>query len=96
MNEVTIQLSKPITAHGAEVSELTLREPNSDDVDRCGYPMAIDGSSVTPQAASISRLIARLSGIPPSSVKQLSMPDYNAAMGAVLGFFGGSDVQATP
>ena len=35
MSEVTISLSKPITAHGAEVSELTLREPTGDDVERC-------------------------------------------------------------
>jgi hypothetical protein len=96
MSEVTIPLIKPITAHGAEVSELTLREPTGDDVERCGYPLAIDGSSVIPQAASVSKLIARLAGIPPSSVKQLSMPDYNAAMGVVLGFFGGTDGQANP
>jgi len=95
MSEVTISLTKPVTAHGAEIDQLTLREPNGGDVEHCGYPLAINGASVIPQAAAVSKLIARLSGIPPSSVKQLSMPDYNAAMGAVLGFFGGTDAPAT-
>lgn len=96
MSDVVIKLARPITAHGVEVNELTLREPNAGDVMECGYPLAIDGSSVIPQAASISKMISRLAGIPPSSVKQLSMPDYNAAMGAVLGFFGGTDGPAIP
>lgn len=95
MSEVTIPLTRPVTAHGAEIDQLTLREPNGGDVEHCGYPLAINGASVIPQAAAVSKLIARLSGIPPSSVKQLSMPDYNAAMGAVLGFFGGTDAPAT-
>jgi len=95
MSEVTIPLTKPVTAHGAEIDQLTLREPNGGDVEHCGYPLAINGASVIPQAAAVSKLIARLSGIPPSSVKQLSMPDYNAAMGAVLSFFGGTDAPAT-
>ncbi len=91
MSEVTIQLTKPITAHGKEVSELSLREPTAGDVMECGYPLGMEGELAIPQAAPIGRLIGRLAGIPPSSVKQLSMPDYTAAMGSVLGFFGVSD-----
>lgn len=94
MSEVTIPLSKPITAHGAEISELTLREPNAGDVMECGYPLGIDDGLAIPQAAPVGRLIARLAGIPPSSVKQLSMPDYNRAMGVVLDFFGASEGRA--
>ena len=91
MSEVTISLSKPITAHGAEISELTLREPNAGDVMECGYPLGVAEGLAIPQAATIGRFIARLAGIPPSSVKQLSMGDYNTAVGVVLGFFGASD-----
>jgi len=91
MSEVTIPLKKPITAHGEEVGEITLREPNAGDVMECGYPMGMEDGLAIPQADTIGRLIGRLAGIPPSSVKQLSMPDYNAAMGAVLGFFGSAD-----
>lgn len=94
MSEVTIQLSKPIAAHGAEVDQLTLREPNAGDVMECGYPLGMQDDLAIPQAAPIGRLIARLAGIPPSSVKQLAMPDYNRAMGVVLGFFGAADGQA--
>ena len=96
MSEVTIPLKKKITAHGAEITSITLREPEGEDVELCGYPLAIDGSRVIPQAASVSKLISRLAGIPPSSVKRLGMADYNAAMGAVLGFFGNTDGQASP
>lgn len=95
MSEVTIQLGKPITAHGAEISELTLREPNAGDVMECGYPLGMQGDLVIPQAGAIARMVSRLAGIPPSSVKQLSMADYNSAMGAVLGFFGASDSLAS-
>lgn len=91
MSEVTISLGNPITAHGAEVSELTLREPTAGDVMECGYPLGMQDELAIPQAAPIGRLIARLAGIPPSSVKQLAVPDYNRAMGVVLGFFGASD-----
>jgi len=96
MSAVTIALSKPITAHGAEVDQLSLREPNAGDVMECGYPLGMQDDLAIPQAAPIGRLIARLAGIPPSSVKQLAMPDYNRAMGVVLGFFGGSEGRATP
>lgn len=88
MSEVTIQLTKPITAHGEEIGEITLREMTPADVIECGYPIAFDGSVVIPQMGPVAKLIARLGGIPPSSVRQMSMPDCNEAMGAILGFLG--------
>lgn len=87
----TIKLRHPIMAHGVEIHELTLREPTAGDVMESGYPIALKGDLVFPQPDPLGRLIARLADIPPSSVKQLTMADYNAAMGAVLGFFGAPD-----
>ncbi len=83
-----IELTKPITAHGGEVHELELREPTAEDVMVCGYPLTIGDGEATPVADTIGKLIARLGGIPPSSVKQMSVLDFNACMGAILGFFG--------
>lgn len=83
-----IALTKPITVHGDEVTELELREPSAGDVMECGYPLTIGDGEATPNAETVGKLIARLAGIPPSSVKQMSLPDFNTAMGAVLGFFG--------
>lgn len=91
---VTVTLRRPVQAHGEALAAIALREPTGEDIMACGYPLTIvgDGSETRaePQAAVIGRLIARLGGIPPSSVKALSAADWQDCMGAVLGFFGGS------
>lgn len=91
MSEITVKLTRPIKAHGDEISTITIREPSGGDIMDCGYPLALEGQRALPQAEPIGRLIAKLGGIPPSSVRQLCMPDYNACMGVVLGFFGGTE-----
>ena len=83
-----IKLIKPITAHDQEITEIELREPTTGDVMECGYPLTIGDGVATPNADVIGKIIARLSGIPPSSVKQLSVPDFQVCVGVVLGFFG--------
>lgn len=94
-NDTTvIKLRKPITAHGEEVQELKLREPTGEDIEKCGYPLAIGDGKAYPIAESVSKLIGRLAAVPPSSVKQLCVPDYQEAMGIVLGFFGNGETDA--
>lgn len=85
-----IELTKPITAHGAEVTALELREPSAGDIMECGYPLAIGDGEAKPQADIVGKLIAKLAGIPPSSVKAMSLADFNTAMGVILSFFGES------
>lgn len=85
-----IELTKPIQAHGADVTVLELREPSAGDIMECGYPLAIGDGEAKPQADIVGKLIARLGGIPPSSVKQMALADFQSAMGAILGFFGES------
>lgn len=72
MSEVTIQLTKPITAHDKEVSDLTLREPTAGDVMECGYPLGMDGELAIPQAAPIGRP-HRSSGRHPAIVRQATL-----------------------
>jgi len=83
-----ISLGKPITHGDAEITELELREPTAGDVMECGYPLAIGDGDATPNAEAVGKLIARLSSLPPSSIKQMNMADFNEAMGVVLSFFG--------
>lgn len=83
-----VDLTKPITAHGEEVSALELREPTGGDIVDCGYPFSIGNGEAQPNAAVVGRLISRLAAIPPSSVAALSARDFNACLGVVLGFFG--------
>lgn len=89
-DSVTITLKKPLRAHGKDVEEITLREPTGEDITVCGYPLIISEGAAQPVAGAISKYIARLGGLPPSSVKPMSADDYNACMGAILGFFGSS------
>ena len=96
----TIKLSKPITAHGEEISEITLREPTPDDVMQVGSPQLLipsaDGESVGIEirAKVVGQYIARLGAVPLSSVKTMSMGDFNRAQGVVMGFFGGATGEA--
>lgn len=90
-----VALSKPITAHGEETSELTFREPTTEDVMQIGMPQLLipsaDGESVGVEVRTkvVGQYISRLAAIPLSSVKSLSVKDFNACTGVVMGFFNG-------
>jgi hypothetical protein len=92
----TVELTKPIQAHGEERKTIELREPTGADIAACGFPFSFtlaqgdEGQTMTPNAAAIGGLISRLGDIPRSSVNQLSFPDWMECMGAIFSFFGGS------
>lgn len=84
----TVQLKKPIEAHGELKSELTFSEMVAGDIMECGYPFRQDsknGGGI--DAAVVGKLIGRLAKIPDSSVKSLCVQDFNACLEVVLGFF---------
>lgn len=83
----TLSLSKPITAHGNEVTALTLRLPTGKDISACGVPykLAADGE-MSINAPAMHRMIAQLAAVPPSSVDQMAAGDWNRAAMLVLGF----------
>jgi hypothetical protein len=89
----TVKLSKPISAHGEEVSQLTFREPTPKDLMQLGFPSLIvpsaDGgvSGIEVRAKVIGAYIARLAGIPPSSVEAMSVSDFIACQSEILPFF---------
>lgn len=93
MSGATLKLSKPIQAHGKEVTEITLREPNGEDVIDVGFPYIIamsDGepSGIELKPKALYGYISRLGGIPLSSAKQLALKDVTALQGEIMAFFG--------
>ena len=96
-----MKLIKPINVYGNKVAELTFREPNGDDVIKCGFPWANNDTMRTRviDTAAVGRYIEVLGGIPegpdqkaiqglpPGSVRQLCPVDLTRAMGQVLNFF---------
>ena len=90
---VTITLSRPVQAHGEEITKLEIREPLGVDIRLCGLPFSLapgtaggDGE-VQIREAAITKYISRLAKVPPTTVDQLAPNDWMTAMGAVLGFF---------
>lgn len=88
---VSVPLSKPVQAHGQDVSALTLREPTGKDLRTAGLPykLGADGS-IAIDAANMAKMIAQLAAVPPSTVDALAAPDWNAVAMVVLGFTTGS------
>jgi hypothetical protein len=83
----SITLTKPIQAHGETVTDLAFREPNANDIIKCGFPFRVEGSARVFDAGAISAYMADLCGIPKSSVGQMSPLDWTRGMGVVMGFF---------
>jgi hypothetical protein len=89
MSKTVIELTTPIEAHGETVSKLELREPAVEDITRLGDPYYFGtDKSIRLDSAVIAKYISRLAAIPESSVKMLSIRDFNTARGAVMDFFG--------
>jgi hypothetical protein len=89
----TVTLSKPIKAHGEELTTLTFREPTPKDLMQLGFPQLIipsaEGgvSGIELRAKVVGAYIARLAGIPPSSVEAMSITDFMACQSEILPFF---------
>ena len=90
---VTIQLTEPINAHGKEIGELTLREPQTKDFREIGSPYLLlpgdtEQFAIEIRPSVVARYIVRLAGIPLSSVDQLCMKDFGDCLKEIMGFFG--------
>lgn len=93
---IVIQLKKPIKAHGEEVTSLTLREPVPEDVMQVGSPILIIPSATGEtgfevRAKIIAAYIAKLGGIPPSSVKDMHLADFMQCQEALLPLLQGGE-----
>lgn len=84
-----IQLSKPIEAHDETLDELHLREPTPADVRAIrSLPYAMDrDETVHLRPDIVAQYVARCASIPPSSVDQIDLVDFNEICWVVAGFF---------
>ncbi len=90
-----MQLSKPITAHGEEITEIEFSEPTGKQVIEIGLPYSMSSDSdISLKMALVCRYITALGKIPPSAVAQMSPPDLNSAAWVVAGFFIGEEKEA--
>ncbi|NHR08006.1 phage tail assembly protein [Chromobacterium haemolyticum] len=83
------QLSASIEAHGETLMVLSLSQPTNRQVQEIGmlpYRVSDDG---TPQPLPqwCARYIAKSASIPPSSVDQIALHDFNELCWAMVGFF---------
>lgn len=89
MSEIRIHLGAPIKVHGEEVAELVLREPNTGDAIAVGkMPYVLDeGGRVKPLPDVAAMYLSRMAAVPPSSIEQLHLADFNNAAWIVADFF---------
>lgn len=88
----SLTLTTPILAHGETLTVLTFRAATGADLMACGVPMRTSDGGTSADAPIVGALIARLAGIPPSSVGAMAAADWMEAMSIVTGFL----VQPTP
>ena len=88
----TVKLSRPVRAHGEDVSVLTLREPTSEDIMNIGYPVSLKvedktGGIIVQNKTEMAAMISTLAEVPPSTIKSLHFRDYLKCTGVVTDFF---------
>ena len=82
---VTVRLSRPIQAHGREVTELVVSEPSPRHLE------AMDRA--TGPVAKVNLLLSEICQVPTSSIYQLRMRDYGELVEALgtVGFTVGGE-----
>jgi len=88
----TMDLTRPIEAHGEEVHRLTLRDPDSGALDGVFVTFGPGGMKI--DVGAMVKLVAAAADIPPSSARKIPMRDLFTHFVGLLGFFG-IDIQAT-
>ena len=84
-----MKLSKPILAHGQEVTEITLKAPTGPQIRAArAFPYWTDGDNLMAiNTEAASRLLVACAAIPQSSVDQLAAVDRNRLYWELVGFF---------
>jgi Phage tail assembly chaperone proteins, E, or 41 or 14 len=73
----TVKLSRAIRAHGEDVRELRIREPCVEDLERCQ-------ASIDSPLSFLFGIIARCTGVPPSSIRLMRMQDVQRCNRALV------------
>lgn len=97
MGAIAHPLSKSIKAHGAEVSEVTLRRPSpkeTREIGRLPY-LVVGGGKFVPDMSVMTDYLVVCLGIPESSVDQMALLDINQLSWAMVGFFLNAESKAS-
>jgi hypothetical protein len=85
------ELSKPIEAHGEQVTVLNFREPTARDLLSIGNPVIFDPISdppkVTHDERKMTQMMSALAAVPPSSIQQLTPRDWITCAWGLTPFF---------
>lgn len=85
---ISVPLTKPVQAHGEELTALELQDPTFEQIQKLGVPVSIDGNSnFTINTQVALKYVPELAGVPPSSLKELGAFDLNNLCWAVWKFF---------
>ena len=95
-----LTLSRPVSAHGAEVDCLEFREPTGGDIASVGFPLrykieADETVMIDFKHKEMSAMVSRLTDVPLSTVTRLPAKDWQAAAWLVAGFLTPSESQMT-
>ena len=98
MQKEKFTLSEPIKAHGETLHELFVRRPTPEEcraIKAFPYVLGDTGLPVAePEAAA--KYMAVCCAIPPSSVNQLDLHDFNQLAWKIIGFFVNSKAKTPP
>jgi Phage tail assembly chaperone proteins, E, or 41 or 14 len=88
---ITVTLTKPIPVFNDKVAVLKFRAPTGGDLIRIGNPVIFDPITdpprVTHDTSKMTVMMAKLSGIPASSLEFLNPQDWVACAWALTPFF---------
>lgn len=89
-DKVKLPLSKPIKAHGEEISVLEISPMTGTDLLEIGEPpfQLDDKKRMHMDMALTGEYLVRLAGIPPSAVRDMAPMDLISAFAVIAGFFG--------
>lgn len=89
MQKETFPLSTPITAHGETLSSLEVRRPTPAECRVIkAFPYTISEQNLpVAEPAAAAKYMAVCCGIPPSSVDQLDLHDFNQLAWMIISFF---------
>ena len=82
----TMELSRPIEAHGEEVRTLILRDPDSGALD--GVEVTLGPGGLKLDLGALVKVIGVAASIPPSSARKIPMRDLFAHFAGIMDFFG--------
>lgn len=89
--KLSFALSRPVQAHGEDVSELSFREPTGSDIIAVGNPVVIDMASDPPKIShderKLAAMLARLAEVPPSTIGKMAPQDFVGAGWLITPFF---------